>query len=682
MYNNGNQYPQGYDNSYQYIQNYGASYGYQGYGYQPVPPGEAYPQNSWTQPPPNYSTTQQPVHQTPPPKEENKSEAVVQEIQQQKATLTKQREDYVKKAMVLRRELEQLKLQKQELTGMDRSEKELKSVLKDNEKLQEEINSKLKAILNVIEMLSTIIKDGKKFGDLEMELNHPARTPSPKVEIKEETRQRTRSPSKDADSRSEREARSERDSRSERESRSERDGGGKGDREDIKRFSYVYYDTGLHWCRSCDKFPETAKEFLQHLHSSQHQEQAKENEVDTTPWHKLPTEPLLPSYDDAPKKRIPIKGLQFFISAPSWYCKLCDIWIGDLHCASHHLKSQAHFQNYENFVEQNPHWETEWIKDRERAMTRNGKKHESSDSDDDRKKKKRKHRASIERVLRDKKKKKRSKKKTKESSDSSSSSSSSSESSSEEESADKRKSIRVAMRNMAQVKSIINEDMSKWTVLEKLFEDARKKEEEKREVAKIASTEDEMINQWMTVSKPEIEKERIMLDSLKDRMRVKQDMEKAKMAEMEKRRREKEREELELLERKRRQAREEAERAEHERLRKEQEEYNKILDKDRSHVRFRAAREFRKRRSSSDEEEDRRHERSRERERSRDVSPPHRSRKDSDRNSRKSPTPELREESVKKKNRRVRRVTKSCRLSVECPCSKRKWNRRHKRSRR
>lgn len=61
---------------------------------------------------------------------------VVQEIQQQKATLTKQREDYVKKALVLRKELEELKLQKQELTGNEKSERELRYVLKENERLQ------------------------------------------------------------------------------------------------------------------------------------------------------------------------------------------------------------------------------------------------------------------------------------------------------------------------------------------------------------------------------------------------------------------------------------------------------------------------------------------------------------------------------------------------------------------
>lgn len=39
-------------------------------------------------------------------------------------------------------------------------------------------------------------------------------------------------------------------------------------------------------------------------------------------------------------------GLQFFIPVTAWYCKLCDSWIGDLHCASQHLKSQVHSQNY------------------------------------------------------------------------------------------------------------------------------------------------------------------------------------------------------------------------------------------------------------------------------------------------------------------------------------------------
>lgn len=35
-------------------------------------------------------------------------------------------------------------------------------------------------------------------------------------------------------------------------------------------------------------------------------------------------------------------GLPFFVSAAAWYCKLCNQWMGDLHCASAHLKSDIH----------------------------------------------------------------------------------------------------------------------------------------------------------------------------------------------------------------------------------------------------------------------------------------------------------------------------------------------------
>lgn len=50
----------------------------------------------------------------------------------------------------------------------------------------------------------------------------------------------------------------------------------------------------------------------------------------------------MPSYPNAPSRRTPIRGLQFFVPATSWYCKLCSVWMGDLHCASLHLKSKCH----------------------------------------------------------------------------------------------------------------------------------------------------------------------------------------------------------------------------------------------------------------------------------------------------------------------------------------------------
>ncbi|XP_018571648.1 zinc finger matrin-type protein CG9776 isoform X2 [Anoplophora glabripennis] len=436
----------------------------------------------------------------------------------------------------------------------------------------------MKAIHNVIEMLSSIIKDGCTLSDLEASLgshnipNSPA-TQSNFQDAEDKTKCQSPESNKSA----------------------------------IEKYCYVHYDTGLHWCWLCDEFPETAKDFLLHLQDKKHRTMAKENDVDNTPWHKLPLEPILPSDENAPKKRIPIKGLQFFISAPSWYCKLCDVWIGDLHCASHHLKSKTHYQNYENFVVQNPHWEMEWLKDRERAMARNGVQ-DSSDSDSNKKKKKHKEkRLSDLFAIKEKKKKKRSKKRKKQVTDSSSSSSSSDSSSDDDEKADRSRSIRVAMRNMKQVQSIMDEDLSsKWNVLERLVEEHKKKEE-KKEKEKIKELEDPLINQWMTVSQPQ-EKDKRLLEDLKDRMKQKQELEKAKQIELEKKKREKEREEKEILERQERAAREAEEETERERKRKEQEELERIRNKDRNQVRFKT--NYRKRRtpSRSDEEESPHHE--------------------------------------------------------------------------
>nr|XP_023017651.1 zinc finger matrin-type protein CG9776-like isoform X1 [Leptinotarsa decemlineata] len=585
MYNN---YPNsGYQSAYpQYQQSYGSGYSYQGYAQypnqttQPILPGEGtVTSTEWGSA--TYTPTQK--------------DAVAQEMQQQKAQLTKQREDYVRKASVLRHELEQLRIQKQELVGNGRSpDRELANILRQNDKLQEEIQGKMKAIHNVIEMLSSIIKDGQSIADLEaslMKAEAPQQTPPidqsrsySRSELTAQLRQQSEAPESPKDS--------------------------------MEKSCYVHYDTGLHWCRSCDEFPETAKDFLLHLQDKKHKEAAKENDHDSTPWHKLPAEPVLPSHEGAPVKRIPIKGLQFFISAPSWYCKLCDVWIGDLHCASHHLKSQAHFQNYENFIAQNPHWEMEWLKDREKSKTRQvAAQEDSSESDSSKRKRKRKEKRQSQEMFgtKDKKKKKKTKKKRRRSSDSSSSSSSS-DSTSDDENEDRSKSIRVAMRNMKQVQSIMEEDLSaKWSVLEKLVDEHKKKEVRDSEKRDIPSPppppmpEDPLINQWMTVSQPPA-KEKQMLEELKDRMRQKQENERIRQAELEQRRKEKEREEREKAERRKREEREAAEMAEKEKRKREQEDMERIRDKERNQVRFKTNYRRRGSPSKSGDEEEQRHE--------------------------------------------------------------------------
>ncbi|XP_044748817.1 zinc finger matrin-type protein CG9776-like isoform X2 [Coccinella septempunctata] len=411
---------------------------------------------------------------------------------------------------------------------------------------KDEIQTKMKAIKNVIEMLSSIIKDGLSITDLQNQLREdsPAKKPSKSPPFTKETH---------------------------------------------TQFNYVHYDPELHWCRMCDKFPRTAKEFLVHLQSKKHQENIEDNDVgDSTPWHKLPAEPELPQYEGAPKKRIPIKGLQFFISAPSWYCKLCDVWIGDLHCASQHLKSQVHFQNYQNFVEQNPHWEMEWLKDREKALSRTDKRgSDSDDSDSDAKrKKKKKDKKSFDVAGAKDKKKKRKSKKHKRRSSASSSSSSSSESSSENEGEDKSRSIRVAMRNV-KAESILQEDLTgKWEMLGRLMEEHKRKAQlEEKVEPKKEPANDNLINQWMTINEPP-EKEKYLLDSLKDRMKQKHSLEQAKYVELEKRQKEREQREREELEKKQREEKEAFEQRERERKEQERLEFERILDKDRSQVKF------------------------------------------------------------------------------------------------
>nr|CAH7746260.1 unnamed protein product [Callosobruchus chinensis] len=243
-----------------------------------------------------------------------------------------------------------------------------------------------------------------------------------------------------------------------------------------------------------------------------------------------------------------------------------------------------------NFVSQNPHWEMEWLKDREMAMSR--KAGVSSDSDDSKKRRKRKS-LNDGTSSKDKKKKKRSKRKRKRSTDSSSSSSSSDSSS--DSNTDTSKSIRVAMRNMKQVQSIMNEDLSsKWSVLEKLVEEHKKKEERDRRERGSEEKDDPLINQWMTVSQPP-EKDKKLLESLKDRMKQKQVVERARMAEMELKKLEREKRERELADRKQREAREAGEAAERELRKREEEEAVRIRNRDQ--VRFKT--NYRRRRSSS-----------------------------------------------------------------------------------
>ncbi|CAG9791722.1 unnamed protein product [Diatraea saccharalis] len=259
--------------------------------------------------------------------EQIKKEAAIEtEMRHQKAALSKQREDYIKKASILKKELDTLKDQRDELRGdAKRSPSpDTKRFLKENTKLQLEIQNKLKTINNVVDMLNGIIGE-----EAHTEIVHDS------DDSGKGSKQKSRSPSN-------------------------------------KKFNYVYYDPEMHWCRVCNEFPPTAKDYLNHLHSAAHHKKLLRRMAAAhmeAPWHSVAgINEGFPNYPSAPTKRTPIKGLQFFVPSTAWYCKLCDQFIGDLHCASAHLKSVTHSKNYTNFVEQNPHWETDWMSDRQKAF--------------------------------------------------------------------------------------------------------------------------------------------------------------------------------------------------------------------------------------------------------------------------------------------------------------------------
>lgn len=62
--------------------------------------------------------------------------AIANEMKQQQATLTKQRDEYLRKASVLRRELEKLRLQKHELLSDKSPPRDSQRILRENAKLQ------------------------------------------------------------------------------------------------------------------------------------------------------------------------------------------------------------------------------------------------------------------------------------------------------------------------------------------------------------------------------------------------------------------------------------------------------------------------------------------------------------------------------------------------------------------
>lgn len=116
----------------------------------------------------------------------------------------------------------------------------------------------MKSIHNVIDMLTGIIGDKATVDDLRSKFKLEASIKRPKSPKEEFPKGKSQSPAKSTISDSEKDVKGERE---------------KKPIEDSKpMYNFVHYDPEMHWCKVCDIFPKTAKEYLNHLHTNEHKE--------------------------------------------------------------------------------------------------------------------------------------------------------------------------------------------------------------------------------------------------------------------------------------------------------------------------------------------------------------------------------------------------------------------------
>ncbi|XP_055644714.1 zinc finger matrin-type protein CG9776 [Toxorhynchites rutilus septentrionalis] len=537
---------------------------------QPGPPGEEYAAG-WEAPPPV------PIIQETEEEKRKREAAIASEVRNQRASLKKQRDDYRRRAGALNRELKTLIQQRNDLcSGRDPPSPTTNSFIKENDKLQSQIQSKIDTIENVIDMLDGIIGKDKSPTPPPPTLSGQPGAISPGKERKESESSASpeRLKNEVLETMKRGKAKKEENAAIKTES--------VGERKPKPQYNYIHYDPELHWCSKCDIFPKTAKDYLNHLHSEQHLARVAGTPHEY-PWREKQQAEDNPNYPDLPSKRTPIRGLQFFVPATAWYCKICDYWMGDLPAASTHLKSRQHGDKYGDFIDSHPNFEIDWMSDRQKAYERmrdsdrqqqqastttrdvpdsvpvpvpaptltdidfltgsSGAKETSESAMTGKKKKKNK-----KEEKREKKKKKRSKKKKRAASSSSSSSSSDSDSDSDKKSSgktagdyDPATSIRVAMRNILKAQEAakdtsshhIDEAMAaaaaaagKWTVIQPALQElsappppafsagAESREKKRDEL---------MMSQWVTPEPIISESEKKLLEQLKGKLKKRDD---------------------------------------------------------------------------------------------------------------------------------------------------------------
>ncbi|XP_039492418.1 zinc finger matrin-type protein CG9776 isoform X2 [Drosophila santomea] len=394
-------------------------------------------------------------------------DAVAQEAEKQKDELKKQRANYVKKVTLLKKEMKVLKDQREDLAaGEAPPSPTTKNFIEENDRLQNQIKKKLDTIENVIDMLNGII--GYEDVDDEPSKQKSHGKPQPEQQV---SRSHSSSESSADSSESSSSSISTSDSSSDNEDKEDTGGAVGSPTNRLKHraiksmkskqrhgemktlptpaqnYNFVFFDPEQHWCESCAVFPKSARDYLKHLHAEEHMNR----ETIETPWHVGIDHDPFPTFENAPAKRVPVRGMQFLVPANAWFCKLCSVWIGDLHCASAHLKSRLHSNKYQLFINQNPNYEMEWQANRERAMNQQKDhddfKNKKAKEDEDKASKKKKRKSGEKK----KNKRKHGKKSKQYTMDANSTSSSSDSSSSEEENGQQPKKGRAEQQPIGQL---------------------------------------------------------------------------------------------------------------------------------------------------------------------------------------------------------------------------------------
>ena len=133
---------------------------------------------------------------------------------------------------------------------------------------------------------------------------------------------------------------------------------------------YRFFDQKQHWCKLCDVVVDKVSDYLAHLHSKDHEERVQATGVPSSPWHKK-QQPQPEEDPDREVMMIPFRGLQCIQPVRSFYCELCDVWMGDVHCAQLHMNSPKHNDNYLKHSMERPGWAMNFAQDRQEALRRN-----------------------------------------------------------------------------------------------------------------------------------------------------------------------------------------------------------------------------------------------------------------------------------------------------------------------